>query len=174
MTGVCLVKWCCVRILTSKLSVRPINEYRIETWKRIKAGNHRQELPYPPEMLEAIKQARREKVANKTKELQREARGEVLRRTVLRSRKGPPAHVLATMTSRQKYLDKISRSNVSEVGYVGMVKRKLGWKLRDPEAWKVENGKEEHRKELDAMSAEIRKENDRKTKDADPTHANES
>lgn len=135
--------------------------------EKIAAGYRRRDSPYPPEMLEAIKQAKREKVANKTRELQREARGEVLRRTIFRNRAGPPAHVLVKMTPLEKHLDKVSRSNVGEVGYVGMAKRKLGWKLRDPEAWKVENGKEGNRELLDAMAAEVRQENERRRKEAE-------
>ena len=134
---------------------------------RIAAGFRRQAMPYPPEMLAAIKQARREKVHNKTKELQREARGEIINRTIFRARTGPPAHILSKMTPSQRHLDNVSRSNVSEVGYVGMAKRKLGWKLRNPDAWKVENGKEENREYLDAMAVEIRQENERRLKEAD-------
>ena len=33
----------------------------------------------------------------------------------------------------------VSKS-VSEVGYIGMLKRKLGIKLKDPDAWKREHG----------------------------------
>ena len=56
---------------------------------------------------------------------------------------------------------------MSEVGYVGMAKKRLGWKLRNPDAWKIENGKEENREYLDAMAVEIRQENERRLKEAD-------
>ena len=79
--------------------------------------------------------------------------------TLRRARRRPPAHVLATMTERQKRLDAVARSSVSEVGYVGQVKRMLGWKLRRPEAWKVELGKPENQPMLDADHAKIRAEN---------------
>lgn len=128
-------------------------------------------MPYPPELLEQIKQARREKVANKTRELQREARGEILPRTIFRRRAGPPAHVLAKMTPMQKHLDQVSRSNVSEVGYVGWAKRKLGWKLRNPDAWKLEGGPEESKERLDKMTEEVMQENDRRMREADPDHS---
>lgn len=124
-----------------------------ETFRRDEA---RRNTPYPPELLAQIKRARTEKVANKTREYQREARGQVLRRTILRSRQGPPAHVLCKMTPKQRYYDKVARSSVSEVGFVGMVKRKLGWKLRNPDAWKVEDGQEENQQSLDASEEQIR------------------
>ncbi|KAH8104732.1 hypothetical protein BXZ70DRAFT_612206 [Cristinia sonorae] len=144
---------------------RPISDLKTANWQRIDEGNRRREMPYTTEMLAQIKQARREKVANKTRELQREAHGEVLRRTIFRRRAGPPAHVLAKMTPVQKHMDKVSRSSVSEVGYVGMVKKKLGWKLRNPEAWKVENGPLEKKQYMDAMAAMVRKENARKRRE---------
>lgn len=88
-------------------------------------------MPYPPELLELTARARREKCVNKARERQRELRGEVLSITLKRRRKGPPAHVLAKMTPEERRMDKIVRSGVSEVGYVGMTKRRMGWKLRD-------------------------------------------
>lgn len=130
----------------------------LETYKRDEA---RSRLAYPADMLEAIKQARRDKIQNKTRELDRERRGEVLRRTVRRRNKGPPAHVLATMSTEERRMDKIARS-VSEVGYVGMVKRKLGWKLKDPEAWKKEHGSLGDKPRLDRMLEELRAENERR------------
>ena len=119
----------------------------------------RRKTPYPPELLHQIKAARREKVENKTREYQREARGEVIRRTILRRSKGPPAHIRAKMAPQERHWDRVSRSSVSEVGYVGMIKRKLGWKLRNPEAWKAENGKEENWPHLESTEAEIRRKN---------------
>jgi hypothetical protein len=55
-------------------------------------------------------------------------------------------------------MDKVSRS-VSEVGYVGMIKRRLGWKLKNPEAWKAEIGSPENKQDLDQASEAIRQEN---------------
>ena len=54
--------------------------------------------PFPPEMLTAIKQARRDKILNNTRELERERRGQILACTIRRRNKGPPAHILAKMT----------------------------------------------------------------------------
>lgn len=130
----------------------------LETYKLDEARSRSQ---FPPEMLRAIKQARRDKIQNKTRELDRERRGEILRRTIRRRNKSPPAHLLTTMTAEERRLDKVVRS-VSEVGYVGMVKRKLGWKLKDPEAWKKEDGSPEDKPRLDRMLEELRAENEKR------------
>jgi methyl coenzyme M reductase gamma subunit len=108
--------------------------------------------------LKAVANARREKFTNKRRERNREKRGEILRRTIKRRNQGPPAHVLQNMTQEQREMDRISRS-VSEVGYVAMVKRRLGWKLKNPEAWKVEIGSPENQQDLDQMTEAIRQEN---------------
>lgn len=114
----------------------------------------RRDEPYSQEMLDAIKAARREKIANKTRELQRERRGEILRRTILRQRKAPPAHVLALLTPEQRKMDRIVR-NVSEVGYVAKIKMKLGFKLRRPNAWKAEIGTPKNKERLDRKVKEF-------------------
>jgi hypothetical protein len=69
------------------------------------------------------------------------------------------------MTPEQKHMDRVSRS-VGEVGYVGQVKRRLGFRLRNPEAWKVEIGKEEDKERLDAMLCSVEKENERRRREA--------
>lgn len=58
-------------------------------------------------------------------------------------------------------MDRVARS-LSEVGYIAQVKMKLGMKLRDPEAWKVEFGKPENLSELDEMWEAIDAENARR------------
>ncbi|KAG5730963.1 hypothetical protein E4T56_gene7142 [Termitomyces sp. T112] len=122
--------------------------------------------PYSQEMLDAIKAARREKIANKTRELQRERRGEILRRTILRQRKGPPPHVLALLTPEQRKMDKVVR-NVSEVGYVAKIKRKLGFKLRNPRAWEAELGSRKDKKRLDNMVKEFLDKSERRAMEAE-------
>lgn len=118
--------------------------------------------PRSPELIEMVQAARRYKWENKRRERQREERGEVLPITLRRARKRPPSHILVQMTDEQKRLDTISRSSVSEVGYIGHVKKKLGWKLRNPNAWKAENGRRENAEALDKMDAYIREENERR------------
>lgn len=122
----------------------------------------RRNKPFPPELLAQVAAARRNKAENKKREAERERRGEVIRRTILRANKTPPPHIIARMTPLQRHYDAVSRSNVSEVGYVGWVKRKLGWKLRDPNAWKVELGKDEDQPRLDEEERNIRELNERR------------
>jgi hypothetical protein len=112
---------------------------------------------FPPEMVEAIFEARREKIRNKTREKERERRGELTLSAIRRQSKGPPAHILAKMTPARRKMDKVARS-LSEVGYVGLVKRRLGRKLKDPEAG-LELGEKENRALLDRASEHIRRVN---------------
>ncbi|KAG5636405.1 hypothetical protein H0H81_008179 [Sphagnurus paluster] len=135
-------------------SVKPLKKLEQDIRQTFKRDHQRAKEPYSKEMLDAIKAAKREKVTNKTRERERERRGEVLRRTILRMRKGPPAHVLAKMSPEQRQMDRTSRS-VSEVGYVAQVKMKLGFKLRNPDAWKMEGGAPENKATLDQISKEI-------------------
>lgn len=130
----------------------------------------RQISPYPAEMLAAIKEARREKIRNKTRERERWRRGEVTNRLRKLMNKGPPAHVLSRMTEEQRRMDRIARSP-SEVGYVAQVKRQLGHKLRDDETWRVELGKPENRGTLDRIGEEIERENARRRTALDETAA---
>ncbi|KAI0822051.1 hypothetical protein BC628DRAFT_1328315 [Trametes gibbosa] len=118
----------------------------------------RAKMPYPPELLEQIKSARRARIENKTRERERERRGEMTNRLLRQMRKSPPAHKLALMSPRRRRMDSIARG-VSEVGYVAKVKRALGYKLRDPHAWEVEIGSPERRRMLDRMAEEIEREN---------------
>ncbi|GBE83106.1 hypothetical protein SCP_0501530 [Sparassis crispa] len=117
--------------------------------------------PYPPEMLERIKEARREKIRNKTRELERERRGVVTKRAMERRRRGPPAHVLANMTPEQRRKDAIARS-LSQVGYIAQVKRELGMKFKNPDAWKVEVGSSNDQERLDEAERQIGAENERR------------
>jgi len=126
-------------LTTLKGTVEPISKHYDHITRALRADEVRKNMRYAPEMLAAIKAARPEKVANKTSELMRERQGEILRRTILQQNKGPPAHILARMTPEQRQMDKVA-GGVSEVGYVAQVKRKLGFKLRNPDAWKAEDG----------------------------------
>ena len=112
---------------------------------------------FSPELLEAIFQARRTKIRNKTREKERERQGEILKSTLRRQRKGPPAHILAKMSPERRRMDKIARS-LSEVGYVALVKRRLGMRLRDPEAG-LELGEKKNRSLLNHASRMLKEEN---------------
>ncbi|KAG7097191.1 hypothetical protein E1B28_004563 [Marasmius oreades] len=88
--------------------------------------------PYPPELLEQVAEARRNKIENKTREHERERRGEILKSTFRRQRRGLPAHLLSRLTKDQVEQELIVRRSVAEVGYIGQLKQKKGWKLRTP------------------------------------------
>jgi len=139
----------------------PLHNAYKEIMSALDRSAERARLPYPPQLLEAIKKARYQKFVNKQREIQRERRGEVLNSTLRRRNKGPPAHVLQQMTPAERKADRVVRS-VSEVGYVGMLKRRLGWRLKDPEAWKVEIGRPEDKERLDQMWKDVRQENIRR------------
>lgn len=118
--------------------------------------------PFSPELLERIAAARRERAANKIREREREARGEELTSTIRRARKGPPAYMLHRMTVKQIRMDKVARSSVSESGYVGYVKQKLGWKLKNEDPWKAEDGDADDQERLEKMGKEVMDENQRR------------
>jgi len=120
-------------------------------------------------MVEQMREARRTKISNKTREGIRERGGEVLPKTLRRRRQGPPAHVLVKMTPKEKLIDRTSRS-VSEVGFVAKMKRLKGVKFKNPEAWKVEDGlhlDREKLRELRRMERDIDSENKRRRALAD-------
>jgi hypothetical protein len=105
--------------------------------------------------LAQLKAARREKVANKTREHERERRGEVLSATRRQSRLGFPAHVLARWDPEVRKANLIARRSVGVVGYVGQVKRALGYKI-PPEEDQVD---ELTREKLDRLEEELRRSN---------------
>lgn len=109
---------------------RPLKQARLMLYTLLNRDIERAQMPVSPALQEMARAARREKVRNKTRERMRERRGEILRCTLARKRKGPPAHVLVHMSPEDRHADKVVRA-VGEVGYVGMVKRRMGMKLRD-------------------------------------------
>ncbi|KAI6115339.1 hypothetical protein EDD16DRAFT_1482905 [Pisolithus croceorrhizus] len=117
--------------------------------------------PYSPEMLDAARRARKRKVANKTREKEREARGLYSKSTIKRMQQGPPAHVLAKMTPEQRKLYRIALGP-SEGGYTAAVKLKLGMKLRKPDLWKLESGRAENLAMLELKENDIMAENERR------------
>jgi len=125
-----------------------------ETFMR---DQERANRPFPPDLLEAIIEARRTKIRNKTCEKERERRGEILTSTLKRQRQGPPAHILANMSPERRRMDKVARS-LSEVGYVALVKRRLGMRLKDPEAG-LELGEKKNRSLLKHAASMLKEEN---------------
>lgn len=111
---------------------------------------------FSPEMIDMVKQARRRKVENKTRERQRERRGEVLTKTLKKMRKRPPAHLAIKMSAEQLRDDAIMRE-VSQGGYSGRVKARLSGKGWDEAA--EEGG---WTSEQDKLIDEVRAENERR------------
>ena len=107
-----------------------------ESFNREEARLH---APYTDELIEVVRAARREKHRNLTNEKIRERRGEMTRKWLERRRSRPPSLIRYRMTEKEKMTWWVSKC-VSEVGYIGMLKRKLGIKLKDPDAWKREHG----------------------------------
>jgi hypothetical protein len=81
---------------------------------------------FTPEILTTIKQAWQGKIANKPWELEHEPWDRILRHTIRCRNKGPLACVLIRSSKEERHLDKVARSSVSEVGYVRLVKVRLG------------------------------------------------
>jgi len=73
--------------------LKPLHHTQRDIYQATSRSKTRVVMAYTPEMLATIKRTRREKIANKTWELERRRRGEVLGRTIRRRNKGPPAHV---------------------------------------------------------------------------------
>ncbi|KAG7444273.1 uncharacterized protein BT62DRAFT_900050 [Guyanagaster necrorhizus] len=135
----------------------------------------------PQQLFERVIQARRNKIANKTRERERERKGEVLMATLRRSRKGPPANVLARMTPQQRKDDRVSRGGIGEIGYLGKVKARIGWRLsrKDEETrttedgrteiWSIEDGAwidVETEKKLQGIAEELEQENERRRRNS--------
>ncbi|KAF5347734.1 hypothetical protein D9756_010233 [Leucocoprinus leucothites] len=120
-------------------------------------ANERAKTPFPQALLKQLKEARRERIRNKTKERVREIRGETTRSLGRRLRQRPPAHVLNQMTPEQRRLDEFAR-HPSEVGYTAIAKQRLGRGFKNPDAWMVEESREK-KAELDAIAEAIRQQN---------------
>ncbi|KIK93619.1 hypothetical protein PAXRUDRAFT_503286 [Paxillus rubicundulus Ve08.2h10] len=117
--------------------------------------------PYPPALLAAGTQARCLKIQRNTLQRARERRGEIFPSTLKRMRQRPPAHIFEKMTPEQKKIDTIIRGP-GEVGYTATVKRRMGVRLKNPELWTLEDGREEDWERLDRMEAEVRVETARR------------
>lgn len=150
-------------------------------------GTARQTMPIPQSLLRQLNEVKREKIANKTRERARERAGEILPVTVRRALKGPPAHILSRMTEEEKEEDKLMRRSITQVGYIGMLKARYGWKLRqgrfrglkgkqereqmerEGKTWSVEDGEWVgviESKQLDAQLDLFRRENERRRREA--------
>lgn len=124
----------------------------------MKASGQREEdlakMKFSPELIRTVKQARRDKIANKTQEKERERRGEILNKTRKRMSQGLPAHLIATRGPRGVSLDKTIKQP-SEGGYAGMIKRRAGMRLKNDSQAREEDISEAGRR----LEAQIREEN---------------
>jgi hypothetical protein len=143
--------------------VQHITETKLRVLQTFANDVARINTPFSPELLVKIADARKKRHAAFKAERERELRGEITPKTLRRARKTPPGYVYSLMTPEQRRMDAIARSSLSEVGYVGLVKRRLGWKVKEREGWRAEWEKNEA---LDKASAEIREENERRRQEA--------
>ncbi|KAI0684931.1 hypothetical protein BC835DRAFT_1387032 [Cytidiella melzeri] len=118
---------------------------------------------FSPRLIECVAAARREKVLNKIRERQREMKGEVLKRTIERARRGLPAWLLHRMSPKKIKLVSVAKSSISEVGYIGHAKKTLGWKVKE-DPWRMEDGPEDDQERLSVVETEIKNENQRRRK----------
>lgn len=122
-----------------------VGEAANNIYKDIMATSARNLRPVPQKLLDQVREARRNKIANKTKERERERRGEVLRITRKRWRKNLTPHLLATLSEKQKEEELTVQRSIAEVGYIGLLKKRKGWKLKEPKPsvegkqWSVED-----------------------------------
>ncbi|KIY70791.1 hypothetical protein CYLTODRAFT_419465, partial [Cylindrobasidium torrendii FP15055 ss-10] len=112
----------------SWLSPLKKQENHIKKWYT--ATRVRKDTPIPLPLFKQVFIARRTRVENKTRERERERKGEVLKSTLRRRRQGPPPHQLATLGKSNIERDKYVRRGISEVGYLGMVKQNMGFNLK--------------------------------------------
>ncbi|KAJ3717316.1 hypothetical protein DFJ43DRAFT_1099789 [Lentinula guzmanii] len=149
----------------------PLVKASNDIFSSVKATTERNLRPFSPELLEQVRRARQNKIANKTKERERERRGEILRSTRKRWRKGLTPHLLSTMSEEQKKKELIVLRSTAEVGYVGLLKKRKGWKLKKPKTevegkeWSVEDAEWIGTKEREAAAealVTIQEENERR------------
>ncbi|KAF5369849.1 hypothetical protein D9758_001396 [Tetrapyrgos nigripes] len=82
--------------------IGPLESARKEIVQTNRGVMKRMLKPFPQALLDQVREARRNKTANKTKERERERRGEVLKRTLERRRKGLPAPIWDKLPERNE------------------------------------------------------------------------
>ncbi|KAH7106911.1 hypothetical protein BKA62DRAFT_753770 [Auriculariales sp. MPI-PUGE-AT-0066] len=111
------------------LWVEHTRRHQSELKKHFYNETQRSLTPFSPEMVKMIRNARREKIRNKTHERERERRGELTKSAMKRLRKAPPARVRTVLKPQQLLEDAVRRSP-SEGGWTGATKRRLGMRLK--------------------------------------------
>ncbi|KAG6333597.1 hypothetical protein ID866_5497 [Astraeus odoratus] len=146
---------------TLRMWLRPLQDKLKDTEDALMRDVKRLHAPYPRQLLLAAKRARQRRVANKTLQKEREARGLYFPSTLRRMKKGPPTHILEKMTPEQLKLYRISLGP-AEGGYTAAVKLKQGMKLRKAGLWRLEGGQEQNQTEVEQRQNEIMAENERR------------
>ncbi|KAG8969200.1 hypothetical protein FRC03_004153 [Tulasnella sp. 419] len=121
---------------------------REDSWARMK---------YSIEMMERIKEARREKIRNLTRLKERERRGEVTPRVLAAKRRGLPAHRLALLGKKGQEMHRLVL-DPSQGGYAGLVKKQAGITLTHDTSELEDSASEEAK----ALAKIIRLENKRR------------
>jgi hypothetical protein len=132
----------------------PLESDLAEIQAAFNRDNARAIRPTPSDLLLQLKAARREKIANKTRERERQMRGEVLSVTRRQSRQGFPAHTLALWDPETRRANLTARRSPGKVGYVGQVKRALGYRMPPEDDEELD---EAARERLDRLDEEIRR-----------------
>ena len=134
--------------------VQIINEQLQDLQMCFDRDTARARRPFPPELIKQVEEARKEKTRNKQREKERERRGEVTKSMLKRRNLGYPAAVMNSWGDKKKKEMLVVRRSISEVGYVGILKRKMGWRTR-PEEDALEG---EVKDRVERMEQEIREE----------------
>ncbi|KIK70424.1 hypothetical protein GYMLUDRAFT_148386 [Collybiopsis luxurians FD-317 M1] len=142
-----------------------------DIYNSVLATTARNLRPFPQKLLDQVHEARKNKIANKTRERERERRGEILSITRKRWKKNLTPHLLATLSEQKKKEELVVQRSAAEVGYVGLLKKRKGWKLKERKPkiegkqWSVEDaewiGPEEREAATKALLA-VQAENERK------------
>ena len=85
------------------------------------------------------------------------------RKWLKRRRSRPPSLIRHRLTEKEKMTWWVSKC-VTEVGYIGMLKRKLGIKLKNPDGWKREHGLPHMKEKVDKDLAVVKMGNRRRKK----------
>jgi hypothetical protein len=135
--------------------VSPLEEEKRLLKEAFNREHARAAAPYTPSLLAQVRAARRERVQNRQRELARERAGDWGVAALRRRRQGLPAPLLASMSKGAIAKDRALRSP-AEVGYVGMLKERMGRKVKNPGRWReLEEGRPSARAHLDRMAERI-------------------
>ncbi|VDC01355.1 unnamed protein product [Peniophora sp. CBMAI 1063] len=108
----------------------PMNDKLRLISKSFELDAQRRSAPPTPEMLRQVRAARSEKIRNKMAEKERMKRGEVNNRAMKQRRMGYPVGAMVEWDEEKTREMVAVRRSVSEVGWHGALKKRLGWKVK--------------------------------------------